>query len=170
MTYYSFVTADFYDTPWIGTLPEKTNDVKQYDIKTLLQERGVDPSKVSEILVYVFSLVLVLKTRFQPWEPSMKFTLCLAYQERLVLASWWTPCLISLILSSIRPISGFPLRVPVSSVHAYQTNGWLHLSQGSHHTSYPLQRRSSKRLELQWKRIPAERRRCSKICFCWDIV
>lgn len=54
MAYYSFVTQDFYDTPWIGSLPEKTGVVKQYDIKTLLEERGVDPGKVSEILVYVF--------------------------------------------------------------------------------------------------------------------
>ena len=55
MTYYSLVTAEFYETPWIGTLPERTGVVEKYDIEMLLKNSGVsDPSKVSEILVYVF--------------------------------------------------------------------------------------------------------------------
>ena len=55
MAYYSLVTSDFYATPWIGTLPRRTGYAEKYDIEAFLKQSGVsDPSKVSEILVYVF--------------------------------------------------------------------------------------------------------------------
>ena len=53
--YYSLVTTDFLNTPYIGTLPDDDSEIRHYNIKQILIDAGVpDPSKVSEVLVYGF--------------------------------------------------------------------------------------------------------------------
>lgn len=52
MAYTSLVTKEFYDTPWLGTLPVVLDVPKHYDLKKYIP--ASDLPKVSEVLVYVF--------------------------------------------------------------------------------------------------------------------
>jgi hypothetical protein len=55
MAYKTLVTENFYKTPYIGTLPDHTGEIIEYDINKILKDAGVnDPTEVSEILIYAF--------------------------------------------------------------------------------------------------------------------
>ena len=54
MAYTSLVSEDFYNTPWLGSLPNKSDEIVTFNVKDILVKLGVQVSQVSEILVYVF--------------------------------------------------------------------------------------------------------------------